>query len=165
MSMLPCRMKDVEDYIHSVIDKTAIDDEKRKTTFNWPNYKIGLKVKFHIHWCGPCVNSPLLSAMLKCKCVRLYVWPIHESCTKVVHFADRILIGSLILEVESTGHRGPAATGSGRNGNEAVVCAESEAFDEWLRRRYALIKPPSASAYRFAGRYNVKFRNFCRVWL
>jgi len=38
-----------------------------------------------------------------------------------------------MLEVESTGQHGRC----GRNGNETVAGAASEAFSRWLRRRYA----------------------------
>ena len=42
-----------------------------------------------------------------------------------------------MLEVEPTGQRSRMATGSGRNGNEAVAGAASEAFAKWLHRQYA----------------------------
>ena len=44
------------------------------------------------------------------------------------------------LEVESAGQRGRTATGSGRNGNEAVAGAVSEAFARWLHVIRALSK-------------------------
>jgi len=42
-----------------------------------------------------------------------------------------------MLEVEPTGQHGRTATGSNRNGNEAVAGAASEAFARWLHHRYA----------------------------
>jgi len=52
-------------------------------------------------------------------------------------------------EVEFTGPRGRSARGSGRNGNEAVAGAASEAFTRWLHRLTAV----GGEAYRFAARY------------
>jgi len=45
-----------------------------------------------------------------------------------------------MLEVEPTGECGRTATGSGRNGNEAVAGAASEAFPRWLHCRYAHVE-------------------------
>jgi len=56
-----------------------------------------------------------------------------------------------MLEVEPIGQRGRMVTGSGRNGNEAVIGAASEAFTRWLHHhRYAPVELPSAESYRFA---------------
>jgi len=46
-----------------------------------------------------------------------------------------------MLEDESTGQRGCTATGSGRNGKEAVAGAASEAFCRWLHHRQGLPMP------------------------
>jgi len=43
-----------------------------------------------------------------------------------------------MLEVESTGQRGPTATGSGRISNQAVAGAASVAFTRWLHYRSAM---------------------------
>jgi len=49
-----------------------------------------------------------------------------------------------MLEVEPTGQRVRTVTGSGRNDNEAVAGASSEAFARWLHCRYASVELPSA---------------------
>ena len=56
----------------------------------------------------------------------------------------KTLIGNPILEVEAAGQSGRSATGSGRNSNEAVARAASEAFARWLHHRYAPVELPSA---------------------
>jgi len=50
-----------------------------------------------------------------------------------------------------------AGTGSGRNDNEAVAGAASEAFARWLHHRCALVELPSAEAYRFTVRYPINY--------
>ena len=42
-----------------------------------------------------------------------------------------------MLEVDPTGQRGRTATESSRNDSEAVAGVVLEAFDRWLRHRYA----------------------------
>jgi len=55
----------------------------------------------------------------------------------------RTLIGIPVLQIEQTGQRG--RNGNGRNGNEAVTDAASEAFARWLHNRHArLSELPSA---------------------
>jgi len=54
-----------------------------------------------------------------------------------------------MLEVKPTGQRGRTATGSGRNGNEAVAGAASEAFARWLHHRCATIELPSEGCVSF----------------
>jgi len=48
------------------------------------------------------------------------------------------------MEIEHSGLRDHAATGSGRNGNKAVAGAVSEAFARWLQHLYM----PLSSCYR-----------------
>jgi len=54
----------------------------------------------------------------------------------------RTLIGNHTLDVEPTSQRG-------RNGNEAVAGAASEAFARWLHHRYAPFELPSARGISF----------------
>jgi len=60
-----------------------------------------------------------------------------------------------MLEVEPTGRPGRTADGSGRNGNEVVAGAASEAFARFLHGRYVPVELPSAGTYRFTSRYLV----------
>ena len=50
--------------------------------------------------------------------------------------------GNPTLEVELTRQSDRTANVSGRNGNEAVAGAASEAFARWLHRRYAPVELP-----------------------
>ena len=49
-----------------------------------------------------------------------------------------------MLKVEPTGHSGISNTAGGRNGNEAVAGAASEALARSLHRRYAPVELPLA---------------------
>jgi len=54
-----------------------------------------------------------------------------------------------MLVIESTGQRGRTAIGRGRNSNETVACAASEAFARWRNRRYAPVELPYLFAISF----------------
>ena len=52
-----------------------------------------------------------------------------------------------MLDVEPTSQRGRTVAGSGRNGNEAVAGAASQAFARRLHRRRAPVELPSAAGH------------------
>jgi len=57
-----------------------------------------------------------------------------------------------MMEVKPACHRGQKATESGRNGNEAVANAASEAFARQLHHRYAPVELPTAGGISLAAR-------------
>jgi len=76
--------------------------------------------------------------MLRSVCPSICLSHAHSSTA--VHFKTVVTAEHYsVLEVEPTCQRGRTATSGGRNGNEAVALATSEAFDGW-HHRYAPVE-------------------------
>jgi len=91
----------------------------------------------------------------------------HVSNAKMLHFPPHLISTSALPSktenpeivyfrkplqvVEPTGQRACTATRSGRNSNETVAGAASQAFGRCLHRPNSPLKRPSARAYRHIG--------------